>query len=208
VLYSTISLCVKVLLIHELTKYQVKVYPRASIDVARRVRQLSHTLQGQVCQCSGKRIAKHVPSVIGAWTAGLHDTDKTVSRAADDAFEMVFSSSEKRQNSFKAYQQPIIEFARDALLNETEKTLSDERTTTPEDADAKYQRLVASCIALVDNVLNRLASEETSKHGEVYDELFTNTSFWGFASSKDAGVRRALFRLLRTCMESRKSKQS
>jgi len=164
-------------------------------------------LQGQVCQCSGKRIARHVPNLVGAWTAGLYDTDKTVSRVADEAFETVFSSPEKRQNAFKAYQQPIIDFARDALLNETEKTLSDERTTTTEDADAKYQRLVASCIALVDNVLTRLALEETSKHDEAYDELFTNTSFWGFASSKDAGVRRALFRLLRTCMESRKCKR-
>lgn len=174
-----------------------------SIDVARRVRQLSHTLQGQICQCSGKRIARVMPNLVGAWVAGLQDPDRTVSRSAEEAFQSVFSTAEKQSNVLKVYQQQIIEFARDALLNESEKTLSDERSTSAEDADAKFQRLVASAIAVINELLTKVPESELHKQHEAYDEVLTNNKFWDFTSSKDASVRRFLFRLLRTCLDTR-----
>lgn len=138
--------------------------------------------------------------------SGLHDTDKAVSRAAEDAFQAFFTSPEKQMNVIKVYQQQVLEFSRDALLKESEKTLSDERSTTPEDAEAKYQRLIASCLALVDSLLTKLAYEETQKQQSLYDEVFSGSTLWDFASSKDPGVRRNMLRLIRTCMARRKGK--
>lgn len=144
-----------------------------------------------------------MPYLVGAWMAGLQDPDRTVSRSAEEAFQTVFSTAEKQANVLKVYQQQIVEFARDALLNESEKTLSDERSTSAEDAEAKYQRLIASVIAVVNDMLTKVPEAELHKHHEVYNEILTNSKFWDFTSSKDASVRRVLFRLLRTCLDTR-----
>lgn len=147
-----------------------------------------------------------MPSLIGAWVAGLHDPDRTVSRSAEEAFQTIFSTAEKQANVSKVYQQQITEFARDALLNESEKTLSDERSTSAEDADAKYQRLVASAIAVINDMLTNLSESDLQKQHEVYDEILSNSKFWEHTSSTDASVRRFLFRLLRTCLDTRPGK--
>lgn len=149
-----------------------------------------------------------MPTIVGAWMSGLHDTDKAVSRAAEDAFQAVFASPEKQMNVLKVYQQQVLEFSRDALLRESEKTLSDERTTTPEDAEAKYHRLVASCLALVDSLLTKLSHDEVQKQQTMYTEILAASTIWDSASSKDPAVRRNLLRLLRTCMEKREGNGS
>ncbi|KAI9812264.1 MAG: hypothetical protein M1832_000454 [Thelocarpon impressellum] len=133
-----------------------KMYPRTSIDNSRRVRQLAHTLQAQVAVSSGKRIAKHMPKVVGAWLSGLYDSDRLVSRTAREALERVFPSKEKIQNIWRAYERPILEFTRDSVLRETVQTLSDERTVSPDDAEAKYARVVATAISLLSSLLAEL----------------------------------------------------
>ena len=134
------------------------MYPRTSIDNFRRVRQLSHMVQGQIAQSYGKRIGKHMTSLVGPWTAGLFDNDKSVVRAANESFVKVFASEEKRKNVWRLYQSSIIEYHRDVVVEETAATLSDERTTSPDDASAKYARVVGSSILVVSSRLGSLAS--------------------------------------------------
>lgn len=142
--------------------------------------------------------------MVGAWIAGIYDGDKIVTRAAQEALQRVFPSPEKQANLTKAYQVPILEFVRGAALEETPKTLSDERTTTVEDSDAKYFRLVSSSIAVCDSLLTRLPEADIQKHASTYDELVTAKGMWDFLSSKDSAVRRAVLRLLRTALAKRK----
>ena len=131
------------------------MYPRSSIDTSRRVRQLAHTVQGQIAISCGKRIAKHLPAIVAPWLAGQHDNDKSVSRAANEAFNSVFRSEVKKNNVWRLYQAPILEFVRDVIVKETPSTLSDERTVSPDDASAKYSRVVGASILLVRNLLGK-----------------------------------------------------
>ena len=97
-----------------------------------------------------------MPSIVGAWLSGLHDNDKLVTRAAHNAFNSVFSSDDKQGNVWKAYQPVILEYCRDALLKESAQTLSDERTTSPDDVEAKYTRVVGSAILVITKCLGIL----------------------------------------------------
>ena len=133
--------------------FQVKVYPRTSIDSTRRVRQLAHALQGQITLSCGKRIAKHMPAIVFSWIAGLYDNDKTVSRAANESFNRAFSSEGKRRNVWRVYQSSILEYCQDVVVKETPLTLSDERTTSPDDASAKYSRVVGTAVLVVTNLM-------------------------------------------------------
>lgn len=180
---------------------QVKMYPRASIDNGRFVRSNAHALQGQLAAAAGKRFAKHMPKSVGAWLCGLYDADRSVVDATQNALRQVFNTPEKIQNIRRAYQQPILEYCRDAIDKETAQTLSDERTVSPDDAEAKFSRVISACISLLGSLLANLKPEELSKYQSDYQNLLGDKKLWEFASYSDASVRRAIHRFLRTCLE-------
>jgi hypothetical protein len=151
-------------------------------------------------------MVKHLPRIAGPWLAGAQDSDRAASRAAQDSLKLVFNTPEKLQNLGKAFQQPILEHCRDALLNETVQTLSDERSVSPADAQATYSRVVATSIAVIMNLLNDLAPEEVTKQQETYEGIVGQNKIWELASYKeDVVVRRAIHRFLRTCLTKQKT---
>ncbi|KAH5107178.1 E3 ubiquitin protein ligase listerin [Parastagonospora nodorum] len=178
----------------------VKIYPRTSIDNAKAVRQNAHHLHGQIAASAGKRIAKHMPQSVAAWLCGLYDSDRSVVEATQSSLRQVFNTPEKIQNIRKAYQQPILEYCRDAIDKESTATLSDERNVTPDDAEAKYSRVISACISLLGSLLSNLPREELSKYQTDYEALLGDKKLWEFASSKDASIRRSLHRFLKTCV--------
>lgn len=177
----------------------VQVYPRTSIDNTRRVRQLAHMVHGQICLACGKRIAKHMPQIIGAWLAGLYDNDKAVSRAAQEALHRVFATPEKLHNVRKVYFESTLDFCKNMIDNETPSTLSDERTSSPDELEAKYSRVLAQMISLATNLLGELPEESQKRQG-LYAELILDEKLWSFAYYNDLQVRRAVHKLLKVCL--------
>jgi hypothetical protein len=177
----------------------VKLFPRLSIDSARRVRQLAHNLNGQISSKSGKRVARHMPKIAGPWLAGVFDSDKAAANAARDSLALVFNTPEKIQGVRKTFHQSITEYCKDAVLNETVQTLSDERTISADDAQATYARVVATSISLLTSMLNNLSPEEISQQQSLYEELLEN-KIWDFVNFADTGVRRSMHRLVRSCI--------
>ena len=133
----------------------MKLYPRTSIDSARQVRRLAHLVQGQISVSFGKRVARYMQQIIGTWLAGLYDNDRSVARAALDSLKQVFPSEEKMKGVWRVYLPSLVQFAIDAITRETPTTLSDERTTKPDDASAKYARVVGTMIFMVTNAIGK-----------------------------------------------------
>ncbi|KAL1310934.1 hypothetical protein AAFC00_001157 [Neodothiora populina] len=175
----------------------IKLYPRLSIDSARRVRQLAHVVLGHIATKCGKRIAKHMATISGPWLAGAQDGDKGVAKAAQDALKQVFNSSEKLQGVSKAFQPQILDYCRDAILNESVQSLSDERVVSAEDAQATYSRVIATSVAVITNLLRDLPSDETEKQQDKYTAVVAEDKIWELAAYKDVTVRRYVHRLLR-----------
>ena len=166
-------------------------------------------------------MAKYLPKIIGSWLAGLFDIDRSVTRAAQESLTKVFSSEDKLKTLWKRYQGFILEYSRDALFKETVQTLSDERTTSPDDALAKYTRLISTAMLMVSNalgellvttekhtliniILDNLATTDLDKQQILYQEVLSSEKTWSFASNDDASVRRASYRLLATALTKRK----
>lgn len=125
---------------------QVKLYPRLSVDVSRRVRQLANSVLGCIGIKSGKRIAKHMPTLVGPWLAGLYDSDTTVSRTTADSLVKVFKAEDKLKNIWNLYESTILDYCNNIISNESVYTLSDERSVSPDDAEAKYARVMATAV--------------------------------------------------------------
>jgi hypothetical protein len=184
------------------------MYPRTAIDNAKAVRQYAHTLQGQLAAAAGKRFARHMPTSVGAWLCGLYDSDRSVVEATQNSLRQVFNTPEKIQNIRKAYQQPILGYCRDAIDKESAQTLSDERTVSPDDADAKYSRVISACISLSGSLLANLQPEELAKHQSDYESLLGDKKLWEFASYGDASIRRSTHRFLKTCLAKQPGRRS
>lgn len=141
-----------------------------------------------------------MPQIAGAWLAGTFDNDRAVAKAAQDALRKVFPTPEKLQGVRKAYQAPSLDFCQNAIDNETPQTLSDERTSSPDDVEAKYNRLIASVILLITSFLHELTVDETQKQENVYTDLLQDENLWKLSYHGDPQVRRAVHRLLSTCI--------
>lgn len=122
------------------------------------MRQTAHSTQGSIASLVGKRIARFLPKVIGAWLAGIYDNDRPVHQSALESFTRVFSTDEKRSGVWKVYQSAILEFVDDVILQQTALTLSDERTVKPDDAEAKYARVAGTALLLFNRVLGKRRS--------------------------------------------------
>lgn len=185
-----------------------------SIDTSRKVRQSAHTIQGYIVSVSGKKVARQVPKVIGAWLAGLYDNDKLVLRAAQDSMIRAFPTEGKRSSIWKVYQSAIVEFVLDAVLEQTPSTLSDERTVKPDDAQAKHARVVATALQVLSRLictwlfstnwmrdmltrkLARADSKDLEKEADSLRTLFKSKTLWQLSNHDDPFVRRSVYSLL------------
>ncbi|KAF6817104.1 RING zinc finger [Colletotrichum plurivorum] len=180
----------------------VQIYPRTSVDNSRRVRELSHTLQFELMKSARKRMEKNIPKIVGAWLAGLYDKDRVVSRAANDGLSSFLNSPEKVVLFWKKCQTQILSYATDAI-QETKDTLSDERSTSPDDAEAKYLRVVTASLSLVLGLLQKLDPADVQKEEEAYDNFFAEEKVWKSATLPDNSVRKAACQLLWACLDKR-----
>lgn len=145
-----------------------------------------------------------MPKVAGPWLAGAQDSDRAAAKAAQDALKQVFPTPEKLASVGKAFQQPILEYCRDAMVNETVQTLSDERTVSKDDAEATYARVIATSLAVITNLLADLPEDEVTKQREVYESTASESQIWAFASFNDVSVRRAAHRFLGISLKKQK----
>lgn len=183
----------------------VQLYPRTSIDNDRRVRELSHTLQFELLKSARKRMEKNIPMIAGAWLAGTFDREKPVARAANEGLATFLTTEDKVTQFWRKCQSQVLQFAIEAII-ETPDTLSDERSTKPEDAEAKYYRVIAASFSLILGLLQRLSKEDTVKFESDYETFFSSgpsDSAWTFSICDDSRVRKNVYQLMQLCLEQR-----
>ncbi|KAK4176466.1 hypothetical protein QBC36DRAFT_8716 [Triangularia setosa] len=175
----------------------VQLYPRLSIDDSARVRELSHQALIQLLNSAKKRIAKHLLLFVGPWLAGTFDRDRRVSKAANDGLASFLQTKEKEVAFWKSVQTRALDYARSAL-KETPTSLSDERSTTKQDSDAKYYRVVGASLCLT---LNLLAKGDLGSLKGGLATYFEVDALWTLAKAEDPFVRRSFYQLIRSVLD-------
>ena len=77
-----------------------------------------------ICLAAGKLFSKYLKVCIGAWVTSLNDSDRQVSRAANESFQKVFDTENKRQIVWEKYGVDVLKYISDVLNNETAETIS------------------------------------------------------------------------------------
>lgn len=153
-------------------------------------------MQGYLTVLNGKQIAPQLPKVVGAWLTGTFDGDKSVSRAAVEAFQKAFPSEDKRKAVWKLYQGPLIDYVKDAVLSHSPHTLSDERTTSPDEAEAKYVRVISAALLVLDQFLQTDSAEKALSSNKQLRAVISAKKAWELASHIHPSVRRAFYKLV------------
>lgn len=96
-----------------------------------------------------------MPQLIAAWLAGLYDNDRSVARATQDSLKQVFTTDEKIRSLWRIYLNAILEYTTYTIINETKYSISDERATNPDDASAKYTRVIGAAVLMVTRVMGK-----------------------------------------------------
>lgn len=167
-----------------------------------------------------------MPKVVGAWLAGLYDNDRATSRAARDALKLVFTTEEKVGNVWRHYHGAILEYCTNVITNESKESLSDERQVSPDDAESKFARVIATCVLTVGHLLclypspkyvlveaeivvqltthaASLPSGELAKQDAVYHDLSANPHLWTFTYHPDPFLRKSLYKFLQLTLQKR-----
>ena len=93
----------------------------------------------------------------------------------------------------------ILEYATEAA-QETQDTLSDERSTTVEDSEAKYFRVITASLSLVLGLV-QLDDGGDGTSRQNYDDYFAEEVVWKSITFKDQQVRKTVCQLLFACLE-------
>lgn len=144
---------------------------------------------------------RHLPKVVGAWLSGLYDRDRVVARAANDGLSSFLNTPEKVSGFWHKCRAQILDYATDAI-QETKDTLSDERSTTAEESEAKYFRVVTASLSLVLGLL-QLRDAGLEQLRDKYDAYFSEDVVWKAVTFNDQQVRKAVCQLLFVCLERR-----
>ena len=144
-----------------------------------------------------KRMEKRIPKIAGPWLAGTFDKDRVVSRAATDGLASFLNTDEKITQFWRRLQAQILDYALESV-RETPDTLSDERSTTKEDSEAKYYRVMGASLALVLNLLQKVGVDQSR---EQLGQYLGVEQVWALAAAEDSHVRRMVYQLALTCLE-------
>lgn len=90
-----------------------------------------------------------------SWLVGGLDNDKSVGQAARSGLARVFEGEQKQHALWLKYALPLITYSQDVLFEQSALTLSDERTTTPDDATSKYSRAAGGGMQLLGSLISR-----------------------------------------------------
>lgn len=178
-----------------LVKAWIAIYPSLAIDVDRKIRSNAHSVLGSLVTRYKQKVARYLPDVAGMWMLGLHDSDRTVCRAARDALEASFTTPEKRADFKKIFRSSIRTKVEDLAFRQDPESLSDKRFINDEDAQAKFSNVTSAAL----QVLAGLVVEQVQVRDDV--DLLKNARLWELVVSEDLIIQRAAFALLRASLD-------
>jgi len=141
-----------------------------------------------------------MPKIVGPWLCGLFDSDRVSAKETRESLLKVFKGEEKLNSIWKAYQNAILEFCKTTMTTESVYSLSDERWVVPDDAEAKFARVMATCCLAVAHLIS---TQELEHLDESYEALLREKTLWTFAFHPDPFLRRAVYKLLQDALEKR-----
>ncbi|KAJ8927797.1 hypothetical protein NQ314_019676 [Rhamnusium bicolor] len=102
----------------------------------------------------------------------------------------------KFQEAVVYCQEEILLYINDNLLVQTAQTLSNTKHVSVEDAEAKYERVLISCLQGYCLYLEYVPTDQIKNVAALNNDIVSNSKFWKLAKHKVALIRAAWFKVL------------
>nr|CAI5817590.1 unnamed protein product [Callosobruchus analis] len=172
-----------------------KFYNIIATDSDNRVREASHNVLHQLVLKAKRNIAPHLKQLMAPWFTSQYDTYPPAASIAKQAFRDTFSES-KFDEAVVFCQEDILSYICDNLLVQTAQTLSNPKHSTPEEMEAKHERVLISCLQGYCLFLEKVPVDSIKSTAELNSNIISNAKFWKFAKHKVGNIRSAFFNVL------------
>ncbi|XP_077977369.1 E3 ubiquitin-protein ligase listerin-like isoform X1 [Glandiceps talaboti] len=172
--------------------YWHRLYAKIANDHDRRVREAIQQAHEQVAVKVRRNLAPHLKYLMGPWLVGQCDTYGPAASAAKSAFNAAFPPT-KQTEAIAYCKEDILAYLKDNLFKQTLSTLSDPKSTPPEEMEAKYNRVMTSSLLAFRHFLLVLPKQEHENLQETYQGFLTEPKLWKYAKNKAPPIRGAFF---------------
>lgn len=178
-----------------------RLYSALATDAEHRVREAVHLAHHQVVLKVKRNIAPFLKQLAGPWFTSQYDTYPPAAYAAKISFESAFPAN-KLQEAIIFCQEEILSYICDNIIVQTAQTVGNPKTTSTEDLEAKYERVIISSLQGYTLYLNKVNIEAIQKSQELNEQLVLSSKFWKLPKHKLPPIRAAWFETLTAiCMK-------
>lgn len=175
--------------------YFPKVYVQLSVDVDSRVRESSQTALLSIVNKVGKNLATILKQVFPAWVCGQYDTHPTAASIATYSFSKAFPAK-KVTDVFAFCETETLDYFTKNLTILNAQTVCNPKTHTPEECEAKYQRVVISSLRGYALYLEKISEDKLKQSADKNIALIDSDRFWSLHKNKTPQIRSAFFEAL------------
>ncbi|XP_041350967.1 E3 ubiquitin-protein ligase listerin-like [Gigantopelta aegis] len=169
-----------------------RIYNKMAIDIDYRVRETAQQAMNTLVSKVRRNLAPYVKSIMGSWLLSQCDTYPTVSSAAKQAFQSAFPPA-RQQPAINYCKLEIAEYLIDNLLNQAPGTLSDPKNNSKEDMEQKYNRVMASSLLALCQLLTSLQADELGSIKGHLRGLLNDGKLWKFSKSSISNIKSGMF---------------
>uniref|UniRef100_A0A1Y1KK52 E3 ubiquitin-protein ligase listerin n=1 Tax=Photinus pyralis TaxID=7054 RepID=A0A1Y1KK52_PHOPY len=169
-----------------------RLYCVLATDTDHKVREGTHIAHHQVVLKSKRNLAPYLKQFAGPWFTSQYDTYAPAASAATKSFQDAFPKN-KIKEAIAYCQEEILSYIGENLTIHTSSTLSNPKITSPEDAEAKYQRVLISSLHGYTLYLQQLCTDEIEKQEELNMKIISDSKFWKFAKNKVLPIKSAWY---------------
>ncbi|KOC69982.1 E3 ubiquitin-protein ligase listerin [Habropoda laboriosa] len=177
-----------------------RLYCALAIDVEHRVRESAQVAHAAVVKRVGKGIAMYLKQVAGAWFTSQHDTYPPAASAATNSFNDTFPQK-KVIDAIVHCQCEILTYICDNITIHTPQTLSVQKNVTPEEMEAKYQRVLIASLLGYSVYLKKVPTQEIERMVDIHNKIISSNKFWKLVKYDALPVKTAFFNVLTSIIE-------
>lgn len=172
-----------------------KIYVALSCDVDARVRENSQSALAAIVNKAGKKLAPILKQLFPAWVCSQYDTHPTAASIATNCFEKAFPAA-KISDVFAFCESETLDYLIKNLTVLNAQTICNTKSHSPEECEAKYQRVVISSLRGYALYLEKILPEKLELSTNKNLTLTESDRFWSLHKNKTLQVRSAFFEAL------------
>lgn len=187
-------------IVKSILPFYPRFYIQLSTDVEPRVRENAQSAHVALVNKVGKNLATILKQVFPAWLCGQYDTHPTAASVASNCFDKAFPQK-KINDVFAFCESEILDYFVNNITILTVQTVCSAKTHSPEECEAKFQRVLISSLRGYALYLEKIPKEKLELSVEKNLLLIKSDRFWSLHKNKIVQIRSAFFEVLSSLLQ-------